>query len=143
MAAENEKGRRIMDDIENLVEDVNKVVRVVVTRGSDAAESVGENVRGTIKDTLRGVRSARDSVVMIRVDKESLTRLDELVESSIAGSRSEAAAFLITAGIKSRRDLFEKISEKIEQIRKAKEELAQLLEDEEGDGPRGASDQPS
>ena len=128
----SDKSNWIGEDIEGLVDDVNKAVRVAVTRGSDAAESVGENIKDTIKETLQRARSARDSVVMIRVDKESLARLDELVEAGISSSRSEAAAFLIAEGIKVQQGLFDKIAEKVDQIRKAKEELRGLLNDEEG-----------
>ena len=128
----NDKSNWIGEDIEDLVDDVNKAVRVVVAHGSDAAESVGESIKGTLKETIQRARSARDSVVMIRVDKESLARLDELVEAGISNSRSEAAAFLIAEGIKAQQDLFDKIAEKVEQIRKAKEELRGLLNQEEG-----------
>ena len=125
-----EKPRRIIDSIENLVDDVGKVVGVAVIHGSEAATSVGETLKDTIKDTIHGARAARDSVVMIRVEKDSLARLDDLVESGLAHSRSEAAAFLIREGVKSRRDLFEKIAVKIEEIRKAKEDLRLLLDED-------------
>ncbi len=124
-----------MEDIETVVDEVNKGVRVIVARGSEAAETVGESVRETIKDTLHGVRSSRDNVVMVRTNKESLDRLDELVEGGIANSRSEAAAFLIAEGIKARQGLFDRISEKIEEIRKTKEELRLLIEEEDGRQP--------
>ena len=127
--------RKIVQDIEELVDDVNKAVRVAVTRGSDVAESVGENLKDTIKETIVGVRSARDSVVMVRVDKESLARLDELVEAGLANSRSEAAAFLISEGIKSRQGLFDKMAEKIDHIRATREELRRLLNEEENPSP--------
>ncbi len=123
--------RRILDDVEEIVGDVSKVVRVAVIRGSEAAESVGENLKETIKDTIHGGRSTRDSVVMVRVDKESLSKLDELVEAGLASSRSEAAAYLIGEGVKSRKGMFDKIGEKIENIRKAKEELRDILEQED------------
>ena len=100
--------RRLAEDIEGLVGDINKVVRVAVSRSTDAAETVGGTVKDGVKEAVDGVRSARDSVVMIRVDKQSLTRLDDLVESGISGSRSEAAAFLISEGIKARQGLFDK-----------------------------------
>ena len=128
-----EKRRRLIDDVEELVEDVNKAVREAVSRTSGAAGSVGETLRDTIQETVHGVRSVRDSVVMVRVNKESLARLDELVEAGIAGSRSEAAAFLIAEGTKARRDLFDKISEKIDEIRKAREELRRMVNEEDGE----------
>ena len=131
---EKEIKGKVIEEIESLVDEVNKAVRVAVDRGSDAAEHVGENLKDAIKETLHGVRSgvrsARDSVVMVRVNKESLARLDELVEAGVANSRSQATAFLVDQGIKARQDLFDKIAEKIEQIRKAKEELRQLLEED-------------
>jgi ElaB/YqjD/DUF883 family membrane-anchored ribosome-binding protein len=122
---------RLVEDVETLVDEVNKVVRVAVIRGSEAAESVGENLRDTIKQTMKGVRAARDSVVMVRVDKDSLARMEELMEADIVGSRSEAAAFLIGEGIKARQGLFDKISSKIDEIREAKEELRKLLDEED------------
>ena len=125
-----DKERGIVGDIEILVQDVNRAVRKAVSHGSEAAESVGETLKDTLQETIKGARSARDSVVMIRVDKESLARVDELVDAGLANSRSEAAAFLIGAGIKSRQALFDKIAEGIEQIRTAKDELRRLLKDE-------------
>ena len=132
------RGRKIVEDIETVVDEVNKGVRIIVARGSEAAETVGGSIRDTIKDTLEGVRSSRDNVVMVRTNKESLDRLDELVEGGIASSRSEAAAFLIAEGIKARRGLFDRISEKIDEIRKTKEELRLLIEEEDGGQPAPA-----
>lgn len=48
---------------------------------------------------------------MVRVSKESVERLDELVECGILSSRSTAAAFLISEGVRARTDLYEKIME--------------------------------
>ena len=122
---------RLVEDVETLVDEVNKAMRVAVIRGSEAAESVGENLRDTIKQTVKGVRAARDSVVMVRVDKDSLARMEDLIEADIVGSRSEAAAFLIGEGIKVRQGLFDKISSKIDEIREAKEALRKLLDEED------------
>ena len=105
-----EKGRQddnLKEGIETLIEDANKVFKVAVVRGAEAAESVGENLRETIKGTFDGARSVRDSVVMVRMSKASLDRLDELVEAEVAGSRSAAAAFMIDEGIKARQGLFD------------------------------------
>ena len=130
---EDDKNRRekLADDVESLVDEVNNAVRVAVVRGSEAAGVVGDNLKDTIKQTMKGVRAARDSVVMVRVNKESLERMDELVEAGVVNSRSEAAAFLIAEGITARQGLFDKISSKIDEIRKAKEELRKLLDEDE------------
>ena len=67
---------------------------------------------------------------MVRMDVDSLEKLDQLVEAGISGSRSEAAAFLIVEGVKSRQGLFDKMADKVEEIRRAREDLRQMLEDE-------------
>ena len=94
--------------------------------GEVVATTVGESLRTTIES----VRSKRDNVVMVRVSRESLVRLDELVDCGLTNSRSEAAAFLIGEGIKAREDLYEKIAEQSRVIRRAKERLKALLDDE-------------
>ena len=123
--ADNETGRR-----ERVIREVSRTVTDAVVRGTDAAESVAENLKETIKSKTSGDRQTRDNVVMVRVDKDSLDKMDELVEAELAGSRSEAAAYLITEGIRSREPLFNAISSKIDEIRKAKQELKVLLEQE-------------
>lgn len=124
-----------MEDIETVVDEVNKAVRDAVSRSSGISKSVGENLRDSIKETVQTVvSSTRDSVVNVRVNKESLNKLDVLVESGLANSRSEAAAFLIAEGIKAQQGLFDKIAEKIEQIRKTKEELRDMLEEDQSAG---------
>ena len=86
-------------------------------------------------ETVEAARSKRTNVVMVRVRRDSLDRLDELVECGLTRSRSEAAAFLIGEGVKARKDLFDKIAEQTRVIRKAKDRLKELLKDE--DLPKG------
>ncbi len=122
-----DRSKKLIEDVETLVDDAGEAVRVAVISGSGAALSVGES----LKETIQNVRATRDSVVMVRVNKESLEKLDELVEAGIVNSRSEAAAFLIVEGTKARQGLFDRISSKIEEIRNAKQELKKLLEEDE------------
>ena len=124
---EKEERGRISENVDEIVDEVNKTVRGAIVKGVDAAENIGENIR----DTIQGMRGSRDNVVMVRVDKESLDRLDELVEAGIMSSRSEAAAFLISEGIKARQPLFDRIGEKIQEIRDAKEELRRMVDIDE------------
>ncbi len=119
----------ILGGIGDIVEDVNKTVRITVEKGAASAESLGEN----LKETIQGMRVGRDNVVMVRIDNDSKEKVDELVEAGVVNSRSEAAAFLIAEGIKARSRLFGTISERVEEIRKRKEELRRLLE-ENGEG---------
>lgn len=83
----------------------------------------------------RGPRR-RDNVVMVRVDEENLSRIDELVESGQFNSRSEATAFLIDEGIKSKQQMFDKMAEKISQIQGLRGELeAMIAEDTKSPEP--------
>ena len=122
--------RSLSENVEELMEDVNEVVRGAVSKSSKVADSIGDNIRQTIKDTVKGAKSVRNSVVMVRVNRQTLERIDDLVEAGLTNSRSEAAAFLITEGVKSRHLLFHRISDKIEQIKQTKDELRILLQDE-------------
>ena len=129
---DGEERRRLSENVDEIVDEVNKTVRTAIVKGVDAAENIGESIR----DTIQGMKGSRENVVMVRVDQTSLDRLDDLVEAGIMGSRSEAAAFLIAEGIKARQGLFDRISEKIGEIRRAKEELRRLVDRDE-EGPHG------
>ncbi len=122
----NQERRTISDSIGDIVEEVNQTVRTTVEKGTAQAERLGEN----LKETIQGMRAGRDNVVMVRVDDNSKSKLDELLDAGIVNSRSEAAAFLIAEGIKARSQLFDTISGKVEDIRKKKEELRKLLEED-------------
>ena len=73
----------------------------------DAAAAGVENVRETVRNRIPADRQTRDNVVMVRVDKDSLDRMDDLIEAGVVGSRSEAANYLITEGIKARQNFFD------------------------------------
>ena len=119
---EKEKDKkRIMEGIEIIVDEAKSAAKAAMRR--TGADTLGEN----LKETIEGALSARQNVVMVRLNKESLARVDDLVEADVVGSRSESAAFLIGEGIKARAELFERISQKIGEIRKAKDELRKLL----------------
>ena len=100
------------------------------TVGKNIEEVVANTVGDSLRATIESVRGKRDNVVMVRVSRESLADLDELVDCGLTNSRSEAAAFLIAEGIKARSDLYEKIAEQSKVIREAKERLKELLDDE-------------
>ncbi len=119
---------RLGVDMDSLLDRVGRAVRGVLSRWKEAAGSVGNSLKDRIRAMVDGVRgTGRDSVVMVRINKESRERMDELIEVGLVGSRSEAAAYLIAEGIKSSEDLFSRISSKIDDIRRAKEELDRIL----------------
>ena len=105
---------------------ISESIHIIVGEARASAESIGENLR----EALDGALSSRKNVVMVRLNEKSVVRLDDLVDAGVVSSRSEAAAYLIGEGIKAKHDLFDRISEKIGEIRNAKAELREILEDE-------------
>lgn len=71
----------------------------------------------------------RGNVVMARVNDDTLARMDQLVEATLFGSRSECAAFLIGAGIASQKELFDRLGAHTDEMRKLKEQLRQVALD--------------
>ena len=108
------------------VEEVSRGVREVGGGVRDATVAGVETAKEAVKSRLPHDRQTRDNVVMVRVDKDTLDRMDDLVETGMAGSRSEAANFLIVEGVKARQTLFDAVSAKVAEIREAKEELRKL-----------------
>ena len=129
MAQDNSSGsgERVIRGVETMGKGLTEVGRGV----RDAAAAGVENVRETVRNRIPAERQTRDNVVMVRVDKDSLDRMDDLIEAGVVGSRSEAANYLITEGIKSRAQYFDVVASKVEEIRRAKEELRRLTVEEE------------
>ena len=121
------ENKRVITVVLDDLDDVDKAMRDAFDKSKGIAASVGESIR----DTIKSVKSTRDNVVMLRIDSDSLGKIDELVDSGVTNSRSAAAAFLVEEGIRARSDLFDKIAEETEVIRQAKERIRRLLE--EGD----------
>lgn len=88
-----------------------------------------ENIGQTLGEALQG----RGNVVMVRVNDDTLGHLDMLVEAELAKSRSEAAAMLITEGIKSNQQLFERIREITDKIAGLRSQLRETVRQEGGE----------
>ena len=89
---ENASKKRIIEGLEIIVDEAKSAAKSAIHK--TGADSLGES----LKETVESVLLAREKVVMVRLNKESLKRIDELVESQLVKSRSEAAAFLIGEG---------------------------------------------
>ena len=113
--------KSLSERIETIVDESKEAFKQAYQ--SSGVESIGENV----KDAVDRAISRRENVVMVRLNNESITRVDELVEAGVVASRSEAVAFLVSEGIGAQSELFERIGQKVEQIRKVKQELRDLL----------------
>ena len=105
----------------------------------EEASSLYETMAADVKQDDADQPDTTDSVVRIQISRDSLAKLDELAEAGIVNSRSEAAAFLIGEGAAARSQLFERIAEKTEMIRKVKEELGSLVDEEPAETPRAPS----
>ena len=116
MPNEDPKQTSFTDELANSVKGVAQKTGEVLNK---ASESIGKAIETALL--------ARDHVVMVRVNDDSLKKLDALVQSGIFKSRSEAAAFLISEGVKSQQALFDRISERINEIERLRSELKEII----------------
>lgn len=70
----------------------------------------------------RAERSSKDNVVACRLDDDALAALDALVEAGVRGTRSEAAAWLINAGLQLHQPLLDDVAGTVSEIRRLKAE---------------------
>ncbi|HET8626175.1 MAG TPA: Clp protease N-terminal domain-containing protein [Thermomicrobiales bacterium] len=83
----------------------------------------------------------KGNVVTCRIDDRDLDALDALIEAGIRSTRSDAAAWLIRAGIEANQDLFAKVYETVAEIRRLRA-AAQSIAEEHVRGRAGASPAP-
>ena len=105
--------KSLSERIETIVDESKEAFKQAYQ--TSGVESIGENVKEAVDRAL----SRRENVVMVRLNTESITRVDELVEAGVVSSRSEAVAFLVSEGIGAQSELFERIGQKVEQIRRS------------------------
>lgn len=105
-----------------------KKPKIKIAIAASEEDSFGPDFRNEILETVGKALRCRENVVMTRLNDESLEKIDALVEIELFKSRSEAVAFFIAEGLKSREDLFERVMPTIEKIRKLKEELKQSID---------------
>jgi ATP-dependent Clp protease ATP-binding subunit ClpA len=94
------------------------------TRDDDAAAS-GESEFGGLGAAGTGPKA---NVVTCRIDDRDLDALDALVEAGIRSTRSDAASWLIHAGIETHSDLFKKVYATVEQIRQLRSEAKRMAQ---------------
>jgi hypothetical protein len=101
--------------------------------GKEVAQKTGDAINKATESIGKAIESAlaaRDHVVMVRVNDDSLKALDDLVQAGIFKSRSESAAFLISEGVKAQQALFARISERISEIERLRSELKNIIGEE-------------
>jgi Arc/MetJ-type ribon-helix-helix transcriptional regulator len=122
----DESGPEERAGFNNLASSVREVAQKtgeVINKATEHFERATESIGKAIDSAL----AAREHVVMVRVNDESLKKIEALAQSGIFKSRSEAAAFLISEGVKSQADLFDRIERKIAEIDRLKSELKGIV----------------
>lgn len=108
--------------------DPNQKMKDAMNRVAKGLTVGAESVSTVVKRALQ----AREHVLMVRVNDETLKRISDLKDAGLFRSRSEAAAYLIAEGIVAKQDLFERIQTKIKKIQQIKDELRALADDTGG-----------
>ena len=109
----SEKRKQMKDDFKQFVDSATK-----------AAEELGSEIARTAEKLVEDARVIhRQLVVSVRLDDESVRRVEQLVEAGLFRTRSEAVAFLTRSGITARHDLFQKIDAKVGEIQRLRDEL--------------------
>lgn len=112
-----------------------QVMRVLSSRpraGEEAAE---------VPAATREPGGVKSNVVTCRLDDASLNALDALVEAGVRSTRSDAAAWLIAAGIESHRALFERVNATVGEIRRLRNEARTLAEQVIAEGQESEPEQ--
>jgi ATP-dependent Clp protease ATP-binding subunit ClpA len=79
---------------------------------------------------------ARSNVVMCRVNDPDLEAIDTLIEAGVRATRSDAAAWLIHAGIEGNKSLFERLEATVREIRRLREQAHTITQEVVSDESR-------
>jgi Arc/MetJ-type ribon-helix-helix transcriptional regulator len=72
--------------------------------------------------------TGRSNVVASRIGDEELKSIDMMVEAGLFETRSEAVAYFVSEGIKARKDVLDKVSSALEEIRKLRKEAEEQVQ---------------
>ncbi len=87
-----------------------------------------------LKDSVEKMgKKQRDQVVMVRVDGDTLKRLDDWVAIGAVKSRSEAAALFIREGLEVRADELEQLRDALREVEAAQQRLKNKAREVFGD----------
>jgi ATP-dependent Clp protease ATP-binding subunit ClpA len=87
------------------------VIQALASRGATVEESPAPSTTGP-----------KNNVITCRLDDTTLNALDILVEAGVRSTRSDAAAWLIGAGIEAHRPLIARVTATVEEIRRLRDE---------------------
>lgn len=114
------------DYFATIVADVKEKLKKAKGKIAGAVEDahLAEHLRDAIDSICSCVRG---NVIMVRVDDDTVKRLNELVDAGLFKSKSDSAAFLIMEGIKAQKAVFDKISKKAAEISELRKELKKMI----------------
>jgi len=103
---------------------VGSSVRDMAARIPEQLSAIGRDISRTIE---RAISAKDDYMLAVKVSQDAQTKLGQLVQAGVFGTRAEAAAFLIDEGIKSQGPLFERVEQKLAEIERLRAELRGLV----------------
>ena len=122
----------LWDGIRERLEESGIDLNVLVDQAGGGTRMVC--VCGDLSDSVVNLgKTSRDQVVMVRVDDETLGRLDAWVETGAVKSKSEAAALFIREGLQIRAKELEELDEALRNVEDAKQRLREKVREVIGD----------
>ena len=103
---------------------VGTSVRDMAARIPEQLSAIGRDISRTIE---RAISAKDDYMLAVKVSQDAQTKLGQLVQAGVFGTRAEAASFLIDEGIKTQTDLFERVEQKLTEIERLRSELRGLV----------------
>lgn len=103
---------------------VSSSVRDMAARIPEQLSAIGRDISRTIE---RAISAKDDYMLAVKVSQDAQTKLGQLVQAGVFGTRAEAAAFLIDEGIKTQGPLFERVEQKLAEIERLRAELRGLV----------------
>jgi hypothetical protein len=99
-------------------------VRDMAARLPEQLSAIGRDISRTIE---RAISAKDDYMLAVKVSQDAQTKLGQLVQAGVFGTRAEAAAFLIDEGIKTQSALFERVEQKLAEIERLRAELRGMV----------------
>ena len=132
-----------MKDISDVWTQVSKALgdhgidfRIGMEGEGDLADCTVMCLAGDMRTTVAEMgRMPRDQVVMVRIDEDTKTALDDWVETGAVKSRSQAAALFMREGIKVRSAELDQLREALDDVNQARQRLEEKAKHVIGDIP--------
>ena len=122
----NGKSSKLPGNVGEVAGEVNKTMGEVsqqISKGVEAVGTIGESVLDAWQSIrrLRRVGAKQGTLLDVPLDQDNLDWLDLIVKAGFKDSRSKAAAFFISEGLKARQKRLESLAEKLGKTRPEKE----------------------